>query len=1030
MNKNKNNFWRGLNELNKTGEFEKAKNLEFTDEIYEEKEKGFSRRKFLALLPASAAVAISGCANYRDKGEVVPYNKKPDYTVAGNPDFYASTCSGCSESCGILIKTREGRPVKIDGNPDHPVNKGKICSIGQAGIFNLYSPERIKEPQISDKNGNYNVSSWSTITEKIISSLKNAVSQKKGIALISNSVTSPSFNKLISDFKIKYPTSRHYVYETAGDENFINGYRKSFEINTEGQEFSIPSVNLDNAKVILCLEADILGTESNRLEYVRMFSENREVILDKKVNKLYAAESSVSITGLNADERFRIPANLLEEFVLCLINEILKRNVSSYTANSDVKRKTDQYLLETFTSKHNLKKDNVTKLIDDLIANQRAGYVFAGSILPESTHIAVNLINEILGNNALLNYESAHYYFNEITPPEEFEIFKQNIQSGNIEVILHIDVNPAYDFDRDMEYPELMKKVATVITLSEFLNETTSLSNYVLPLNHYLESWGDYRKRANLYSLQQPAIAPLYKTRQREEILLSFLNENTSEQIPADFYLKYLKENWEKNIYIESGFKSSFRDFWFNSLHDGIIKVKTNTDSKPSFRINAFSETTGKIKVANDLILILKRNHFLGNGRYANNGWLQEIPHPVSKIVWDNYAAISPATARNLGIKSNDLVEIKSGTRTMKIAAFVQPGAADNTISVELGYGRKDAGKIGTNIGFNGNSIINKTGLTKYLYIDAKISKTGDTYELVSTQEHYPIDQEKYKDIQFKRGIIREATFNEYLNNPDELKKEKKIDGINLTEFPSVNQDHEYTGVKWAMTIDLNKCIGCADCISACNVENNIPVVGKDQVKANREMHWIRIDRYYSGTPDEPKANFMPMLCQHCDLAPCENVCPVAATTHSEDGINGMAYNRCVGTRYCTNNCPYKVRRFNYFDFRDRFADGILYEEPVNQLSNPEVTVRSRGVMEKCTFCLQRIMSARQKATEEKRELKGSDVTTACQDACPSNAITFGDMNNKEDVVQKYREHKLSYTVLEDIKVKPNVTYTVKIRNT
>ncbi len=1024
------NFWRGFNELNNTEEFEKAKNFEFTDEIYEEKEKGLSRRKFLALMSASAAVAIAGCANYRDKGDVVPYNKKPDYIVAGNPDFYASTCSNCQESCGILIKTREGRPIKIDGNPDHPVNKGKICSKGQAGIFNLYSPDRIKNPLSSDKNGNYTPTSWNAAGEKIIAALKNAVSQKKSITLVSNSVTSPTFSKLISDFKEKYPVVNHYIYENAGDENIINGYKKSYGLNPQGKNFSIPSVDLNKAKVILCLEADILGTETNRLEYVRMFSGNREVILDKKINKLYTAEGSVSITGLNADERLRIPTNLMEEFILCLTNEVLKRDISSYAANSAVAAITAKHSLETFSSKHNLNKEIVFKLVDDLTANQGAGYVFAGYMLPESCHIAANFLNEVLSNNSLLNFDSSHFFINEITPSEEFEKLKQNILSGIVDVIIHIDVNPVYDFERDMEYPELLKKVNTVVTMTEFLNETTAMSNYVLPLNNYLESWGDYRKRSDIYSLQQPAIAPLYNTRQREEIFLSWLNENTSEKIPSDFYLKYLKENWEKNIFSVSGFKSSFSNFWFNSLHDGIVKIKTASASKPEFNINAFTETAGKIRIANDLTLVLKRNHFLGDGRYANNGWLQEIPHPISKIVWDNYAALSPATAKNLGIESDDLIEIKSGTRTFKIAAFVQPGVADNTVSVELGYGRTAAGSIGTNKGSNANEIINKTGLTKYLYIDVKINKTGEKYELISTQEHYPIDQEKYKDIQFKRGIIREATFNDYINNPDSLKKEKQIDGINLTEFPSINKDHEYKGVKWTMAIDLNKCIGCADCVSACNVENNIPVVGKDQVKANREMHWIRIDRYYSGTPNDPKANFMPMICQHCDLAPCENVCPVAATTHSEDGINGMAYNRCVGTRYCANNCPYKVRRFNYFDFRDRFADGILYEEPANQLNNPDVTVRSRGVMEKCTFCVQRVMAARQKATEENRELKGSDVTTACQDACPANAIAFGDMNDKDDFIQKYREHILAYNVLEDIKVRPNVTYTIKIRNT
>ena len=522
---------------------------------------------------------------------------------------------------------------------------------------------------------------------------------------------------------------------------------------------------------------------------------------------------------------------------------------------------------------------------------------------------------------------------------------------------------------------------------------------------------------------------PIYDTRQKEAILLNWITGDLKDVTSDVYALNYLKDFCEKNIYPATGARTSFKDFWINALHDGVISFSEKVSEKPNFAADAVSNF-GKIKESKEFTVLLNRSHFIGDGRYAGNGWLMELPHPISKIVWDNYAAISSQSAKSLGIDSNDLIEIRAGGKKIVAAAFIQPGLADNQITIELGYGRKKAGDVGTGWGFDASELISKNpAISQWLYNDGKVSKAGGSYELVSTQEHYPIDQELYKDIQFKRGIIRETTLEKYRKEPDDIIEKKTVDGLNVLEYPSVNEPHKYTGVKWAMSIDLNKCIGCSDCISGCNVENNIPVVGKEQVKANREMHWIRIDRYYSGTTKEPRANFMPMLCQHCDNAPCENVCPVGATTHSEDGINGMAYNRCVGTRYCSNNCPYKVRRYNYFNFRDRFAKGHYEKEPLEQMMNPEVTVRSRGVMEKCTFCVQLTMKERQDAIADGREILGSNVKTACQEACPASAIEFGDMNKKDSDLQKYRNHKLAYYVLEEIKVKPNVTYLAKVRN-
>jgi len=1029
-------YWRGLSEYNKSDKFKHAVNLEFENEVETEEEGKslISRRQFLSFLTASAALTAAGCSNYKDKGDIVPYNKKPEEITVGVPNYYASTCTGCAENCGTLIKTREGRPIKIDGNPDNPVNKGKICSRGQAGIINLYDPDRIKEPLAGDRAGNYAPVTWKSADDKIIQALNSASSTGKEIAIISNTLTSLTFKKILADFKVKYPSANLYTYELAGEKNFINAFKKSYGINNpQGTEFVIPSVKLGEAKVILALESDFLNTGKNRQENIKLFTENREVITKEKFNKLYSVEGNVSLTGLNSDYRIKLKTDAIEEFVLSLLNEfIVKKSslpaVTKFAGQQGIEQLLSGFELSQFVKKYSLNSETINELVKDLESNQGSVFVSAGFMLSESTHIAVNLLNEVLGASKLFDFANGFFVLQENSTDEEIQKLSGNLKSGNVSVAVVIDSNPVYHFAKEYGFAESLKKLQTSVLLTEFLNETAHVCNYVLPVSNNLESWGDYKVRAGLLSLQQPVIYPLYNTRQRETIFLNWTKNDITDK--QDYFLNYLKENWEKNFYPALNSGTSFRDFWTKSLQDGIVVTQDKVNKSLQFVNESFIQNSGKVKSSKDFAVVLCRSYSLGDGKFANNGWLQELPHPVSKMVWDNYAAISVDSAKELGVDSNDLIEIAINGNKISIPVFVQSGMADKTIAIELGYGRTKAGKVGSDKGFNAVELISKTpAISPWLYNNASISKASGTYELISTQEHYPIDQEQYKDIAIKRGIVREATLDEYRKNPGGVIKEKKIDGLNIVQFPSVNEDHQYTGVKWAMAIDLNKCIGCADCTSACNVENNIPVVGKDQVKANREMHWIRIDRYYSGNSSEPRATFMPMLCQHCDLAPCENVCPVAATTHSEDGINGMAYNRCVGTRYCSNNCPYKVRRYNYFNFRNHLADGHYEQDSVSLVHNPEVTVRSRGVMEKCTFCLQRVMGARQNSIATNTPLKGSDVKTACQEACPSNAISFGDMNDEKDALQQFRKHKLSYTVLEEIKVRPNVTYIAKIRN-
>jgi molybdopterin-containing oxidoreductase family iron-sulfur binding subunit len=490
-------------------------------------------------------------------------------------------------------------------------------------------------------------------------------------------------------------------------------------------------------------------------------------------------------------------------------------------------------------------------------------------------------------------------------------------------------------------------------------------------------------------------------------------------------YHDYLINNWGKDIYPSLDSSIEFKMFWFGALHDGVARINDKPNEIGSFNYSV-AEELGKDTIASaGLVVHLKESYSLRDGRNANNGWLQESPHPVSKITWDNYAAISVTTAKKIGIENNDMIELNLNGKTLSIPAFVQPGLADDFISVETGYGRTVAGSVGSNVGFNTNKLFTSTGgITPWLYADVKVNKLSGSYKLVVAQAIYDFTAKDKKDLPEKRGIIKEGTVDEYLKDNHFLHKDGKH------HLESVNPPFPYDKLKWGMSIDLNKCLGCSECFTACNVENNIPIVGKDQVEVGREMHWLRIDRYYSGTPEDPQVNTQPMLCQHCDQAPCENVCPVAATTHSPDGLNQMVYNRCVGTRYCSNNCPYKVRRFNFFNFRSSFKDAFQESPVFALLHNPEVTVRSRGVMEKCTFCVQRIMDAKSDATKDGREIKGSDVKTACQEACVTNAIQFGDINNKEEEFYKYRSHELGYYVLEELNIKPNVTYIAKLRNT
>jgi molybdopterin-containing oxidoreductase family iron-sulfur binding subunit len=725
---------------------------------------------------------------------------------------------------------------------------------------------------------------------------------------------------------------------------------------------------------------------------------------------------------MNADYRIKLSPDAQYEFVMSLLNEI-----SSRTGSGAGNISGDS--LTEFSKKYSLDNKKVNHLVNDLLSNRGSSIIYAGRTLPEEVHIAVNYLNEILGNSKLYRTDASSAELSPLSSNEEWEALIDAMNNNGVAAVIHYSSNPVYHLPKDFGYDEALKKVPNVISLSEMMNESCGVSDYIIPINHDFETWGDAKTRTGFYSLKQPVISPIYNTKQKEAVLLAWAQGKTSAE-KDKVYHEYLMKNWEETIYPGMNSSLDFKRFWQTSLHDGVVFVNEPASTLRTFNSASISGLQNRKIENKGFTVVLKESQALGDGRFADNGWLQELPHPVTKITWDNYASISKDTADELGVNNNDLIEISIVNRKLKIPVFLQPGAADKTITMELGYGREKAGIVGTNVGFNANVLMSKNfEVSPWIFINTDVKKISGSYKLASTQEHHAFEKGLTKDAPNKRGLIRTGTLNEYKKDPDFMKSEK---GIEQPTFYGQHLKTLYTGTKWGMSIDLNKCLGCGECVVACTSENNIPVVGKDQVERSREMQWLRIDRYYSGDYEDPEVFNQPMLCQHCDHAPCENVCPVAATTHSDDGLNQMAYNRCVGTRYCSNNCPYKVRRFNFYDFKSHFKDSFQENSIFSLLYNPEVSVRSRGVMEKCTFCVQRIMEAREDAIRENKPLKGSDVKTACQEACSTNAIKFGDMNEKDSESEyiKYKNHSLGYYMLEDLNTRPNVTYLAKLKNT
>ncbi len=1004
MENNTKKYWKGLEELNETPEFVKHKHNEFAEELPIEELLSDSkvnnptpRRDFLKALGfGMSAVALAAC-NEAPVRKAIPYLIKPEEITPGIPNYYTSNYNGVS----VLVKTREGRPIKIEGNPNDPFTKGGTDASTQASVLDLYDSSRLKNPILSGSE-----STWEAIDKYAKTALAEAVAKGGNIRIVSNTIMSPSTKSVVADFAAKYPNTKHITFDASSYSGIINANNNSFG------KAVIPSYNFANADVIVSFGADFLGTWISPIEYTRQYSSNRNhaSLSNKKMSRHIQFETTLSITGTNADARYTHKPSQQGLAVLALYNAIASK--AGAATVSGVAVPFEKIINET---------------ANELWAAKGKSLVVCGSN-DVSVQVAVNAINALLGNyGATIDLDNSSNQ-KQGNDAELLDLLNE-MNAGKVEVVIFYNANPAYNFAKQAEFKEALKKVKSKISFADRADETAILCDAVAPTTHYLESWDDVSVKRGSYSVVQPTISPVYNVRAAQASLLTWADLN------AD-YFTYIRNYWEKNIYPSAGGFSGFSAFWENALQKGYVSTGAVASQSYAFNkdINAVAATIiAASKSAGKTELVIYESVGLRDGSNSNNPWLLELPDPVSKVTWDNYLAVNPKYAEELGLKTNGMAELKSGNVSIKLPVLMQPGQAMGTVAVAIGFGRTNVGKAGNNVGQNAYPFVSTiNGTFQYFNTTVEVTAVDESYELAQTQTHHTIEG---------RDIIQEGTFAEYAKGHG--KEHKHIIASEL--WP----DYKSAGHHWAMAIDLNSCTGCGACVIACNAENNIPVVGRDEVRRRREMHWLRIDRYYTyeandGTDitkekeyknvenfENVKVVHQPMLCQHCDHAPCETVCPVLATMHSSEGLNQMAYNRCVGTRYCANNCPYKVRRFNWFNYwnDDRFTN-YLQDDAAYLALNPDVTTRSRGVMEKCSFCAQRIQAGKLEAKIEKRPLKDGDVKVACQQGCPANAIVFGDVNDPNSEVAKLIESDRTYFVLEEINVKPGIGYMMKVRNT
>ncbi len=970
-------YWRGLDELAETEEFRQLIQREFPEQA-KDLESAVGRRRFLQLMGASLALAgFSGCTR-QPAEKIVPYARSAERLIPGKPLYFASALSLGGYGQGVLVESHYGRPTKIEGNPEHPASLGATDVFAQASVLTFYDPDR---SQVVTQIGE--ISRWTTFVGELNRQLggQRAVGGA-GLRILTGTVTSPTLASQLGRLLDVFPAARWHTYEAVGRESAREGARLAL-----GEAAQV-HYQFGQADVVVSLDADFLTQGPGNVRYARDFSTRRRLSGEHpSLNRLYVIEGTPSNTGASADHRFRVRSGQVEAAAVALARalgiDVGTAEAAEMPAGFEVW---------------------AAAAAQDLQEHRGASAVVAGDYQPPSVHALALAINERLGNlgKTVIVTDTVEATDGAGSLPELTEA----MAAGEVEALIILGGNPVYDAPADLAFEQQLSSVPFRVHLGLYADETSRLCHWHIPEAHELESWGDVRAFDGTASIIQPLIEPLYDGKTAHELLAAMLGE------PEAKAHDLVRDHW-RSRHAEGGEdEQEFERFWRRALHEGIVPGTAAARKAVSVRSDFADAVAGSISsgalAEGTFEVSFRPDPTVWDGRFANNGWLQETPKPLTKLTWDNAALVSASTAERLGVGNGDVVALTRDDREVRAPIWIMPGHAEQAVTLHLGYGRTQTGRVGQGAGFNAYRL--RTSKAPWHVGGVKAVRTGHHVRLASTQEHYSMEG---------RHLIRAGTLEMFQEDPNFAAHMGHKPSPELSLLPDV----KYEGYAWGMAVDLNTCTGCNACVAACTAENNVPVVGKEEVLRGREMHWIRVDRYFEGSLDEPETHHQPVMCQHCENAPCETVCPVGATVHSSEGLNDMVYNRCVGTRYCSNNCPYKVRRFNFFHYAD-------YDTPsLKMMRNPDVTVRSRGVMEKCTYCVQRINTARIDAEKEGRPIRDGEIVTACQGVCPAQAIVFGNINDPDSRVAKLKANSRNYGLLEETQTRPRTSYLAKVTN-
>ncbi len=1001
-------YWRSLDELAGTPEFRDWVERRFPSSMRELLDGGgVDRRRFLQLMAASIGLAgLSGCR--RPELPALPYTRPPEEVVPGLPNYYATAMPRRGGTSPVLVESHEGRPTKIEGNPRHPDSGGATDAIAQASVLDLYDPDRLG-PVLRDGQA----SGWSefeAFAGQHFAELRT--SKGRGLRVLAESGESPSIDLLRDHLRQTMPEVRWHVHDAITDINGRDGIALAFGSPMQARP------RFDRAEVIVVLDHDFLGVEEDGGRHLIGFAESRRRVPPAGLmSRLYVVEPRFSLTGGMADHRLRMPASQIRDYAIALARAVLTGPAAAQPLRQAIEARAPGGEGPTTAGPW------TDEVAADLRAHAGKGIIVAGRRQPPIVHALVYAMNAALGNLG----ETVEFRAAPAASPDSgggLEELAAAIRKGEVRTLVILGGNPVHDAPADLDFAGLLKKVGTTIRLGLHADETSVASTWHLPAAHYLESWGDARTSDGTVVPIQPLIEPLAGGRTALELIARLSGYDTT--VPLDIVRRaYRKVSGAAEPRAEAG--------WRRFLHDGLLAGSARPTARPAVKWESIATAIRAVgsapnaPSADRLELLLDPDARLDDGRYANNGWLQELPDPVTKLTWGNAASLSPATAQALGLANGDVVRLEHEGRSIEIPAVIIPGQADFTVAVPLGHGRTSVGRVGHGVG--SNAYVLRTTAALDLVLGVKLTPTGQNEPLACTQNHFTMHG---------RDLVREQSLNAPHEEPEhEAKRVSEPEVVSLSPRPAFTGQHQ-----WGMVVDLNTCVGCSACVVACQAENNIPIVGKDQVIRGREMHWIRLDRYYSGDPDDPGMVHQPVACVQCENAPCELVCPVNATVHSEEGLNVQAYGRCIGTRYCANNCPYKTRRFNFYDYNERPLDqlalGPLTErgmaESLKLQKNPDVTIRIRGVMEKCTYCVQRIERAKIGARvaaggTRNTAVPDGTIVPACTQACPARAIVFGDLSDPRSRVSQAAKDTRNYSLLGELNTRPRTTYLARLRN-